>query len=171
MAQTAIYLSTAGMLLAYGVETAGVAGGANKKPEIYTIIQGATSLGEISSEKEQIEVTPLSAKVYKQYVGGLADSGGSWEVGFNQSNALHEEWGDILTAYEEAKKNGLRMWFEAYHPDLDKAFYLVGEPNILGFGGAEVSSAFSISGRITINEVIGWDTAIEPKSADEKATE
>lgn len=65
MANVAIYMSTAGMNLCYGVEpdTEGT------KPTEFNIIQGATSLGEISSEKDQIEVTPLSATEFKEYVG------------------------------------------------------------------------------------------------------
>lgn len=161
MAEVAIYMSTAGMQLAYGVETT-----AGQKPESFTIIQGATSLGEISSEKEQIEVTPLSATEYKEYVGGLADPGGTWEVGFNESNALHTEWAGIVQAYETAKEEGKRVWFEAYHPSLDEAFFLVGEPNKLGFGGADVSSAFANTGRITINKVEGWSTAVEPTEGE-----
>lgn len=165
MAQ-AIYLSTAGMLLGWGVETAGAsASDPNVAPASYRTVQGATSISEISSEKEQIEVTPLSETSYKQYVGGLADPGGTWEIGFNESNALHTEWESIVSAYETAKASGLRMYFTVYHPDLQKAFFLVGEPNALGFGGAEVSSAYSNTGRITINEVIGWDTAIQPTDA------
>lgn len=153
----AIYMSTAGMNLCYGVETT-----AGEKPTTFNIIQGATSISEISSEKEQIEVTPLSAEEYKEYVGGLADPGGTWEIGFNESNALHEEWAAIVTAYKTAVAAGKRMWFEAYHPQLEEAFFLVGEPNILGFGGAEVSSAYSNTGRITINKVEGWSDAIKP---------
>lgn len=156
----AIYMSTAGMQFAYAAESV-----AGEKPSAFTIIQGATSIGEISSEKEQIEVTPLSAKKYKEYVGGLADPGGTWEIGFNESNELHKEWPKIVEAYETANKDGKRVWFEAYHPSLDEAFYIVGEPNDLGFGGAEVSSGFTNTGRITINKVEGWAAAIAPTEA------
>lgn len=161
MAEVAIYMSTAGMNLCYGVETT-----SGVKPETFTIIQGATSLGEISSEKEQIEVTPLSAEAYKEYVGGLADPGGTWEVGFNESNVLHKMWAKILQEYKTAKDSNLRMWFEAYHPDLEEAFFIVGEPNILGFGGAEVSSAYANTGRITINKVEGWSTSVKPTEGE-----
>lgn len=152
-----IYLSTAGMNLCYGVEIT-----PGEKPTQFKVIQGATSIGEISSEKEQIEVTPLSAEEYKEYVGGLADPGGTWEIGFNESNVLHEEWGGVVQAYKEATAAGKRIWFEAYHPRMEDAFFLVGEPNILGFGGAEVSSAFSNTARITINKVEGWSDSVAP---------
>ena len=57
MAQ-AIYLSTAGILLGWGVETAGAqTGDPNVAPATYTNVQGAKSISEISSEKEQIEVS------------------------------------------------------------------------------------------------------------------
>lgn len=153
----AIYLSTAGMQFAYGVETT-----AGTKPSTFTILQGATSISEISSEKEQIEVTPLSAEEYKEYVGGLADPGGTWEIGFNESNAFHDEWGALVQAYKTALAAGNRVWFEAYHPRMEESFFLIGEPNILGFGGAEISSAFANTGRITINKVEGWDEKIVP---------
>lgn len=153
----AIYMSTAGMKLGYGVETT-----PGEKPSTFKDIQGATSIAEISSEKEQIEVTPLSATEYKEYVGGLADPGGTWEIGFNESNVLHTEWASIVSAYKTAIAGGNRMWFEAWHPSLQEAFYLVGEPNKLGFGGSEVSSAFANTGRITINKVEGWLEAVEP---------
>lgn len=157
----AIYMSTAGMQLAYGVETT-----AGTKPTTFNVIQGATSLGEVSSEKEQIEVTPLSAKEYKEYVGGLADPGGTWEIGFNESDSLHTEWAAIVSAYETAKETGKRVWFEAYHPSLSEAFYIVGEPNKLGFGGAEVSSAYANTGRVTINKVEGWSASVVPTSGE-----
>ncbi len=160
MAEVAIYLSTAGMDLCYGVEeTAGT------KPTAFHVIQGATSLGEISSEKEQIEVTPLSATEYKEYVGGLADPGGTWEIGFNESNVLHTTWAAIVAAYNDAKAAGKRMWFQAYHPDLDEAFYIIGEPSKLGFGGAEVNSGYVNTARITINKVQGWEESVAPTEA------
>ena len=157
MAEAAIYMSTAGMNLCYGIETV-----SGKKPTVFKIIQGATSLSEISSEKEQIEVTPLSATDYKEYVGGLADPGGVWEVGFNESNVLHETWAEIVEAYKTSTAQGLRMWFQAYHPRLDEAFFVVGEPNILGFGGAEVAGVYTNTARITLNQIEGWSEAIEP---------
>ena len=157
MAASAIYMSTAGMQLCYGVETV-----SGQKPTTFKVVQGATSLSEISSEKEQIEVTPLSATVYKEYVGALADPGGVWEVGFNESNVLHTTWAAIVEEYKTATASNFRMWFQAYHPKLDEAFFLVGEPNILGFGGAEVGGAYTNTARITLNKIEGWSEAIAP---------
>lgn len=157
----AIYLSTAGIDLCYGVETT-----AGVKPTSFKAIQGATSISEISSEKEQIEVTPLSEEEYKQYVGGLADPGGTWEIGFNESDALHEEWPEVVSAYKTAIASGKRVWFEAYHKKMKESFFLIGEPNVLGYGGAEVSSAFTNTGRITINKVEGWSQSIAPTAGE-----
>lgn len=157
MAEKAIYLSTAGILLGYAVETM-----AGSKPSAFSLLEGATSLSEISSEKEQIEVTPLSATEYKEYVGGLADPGGTWEIGFNESNFLHTEWKKLTDAYKTGITQNKRTWFVVWIPNLEQSFYLIGEPNTLGFGGAEVGSAFTNTARVTINKVEGWDTATKP---------
>ena len=56
MAQ-AIYLSTAGILLGWGVETAGAqTGDPNVAPATYTNVQGAKSISEISSEKSRLKL-------------------------------------------------------------------------------------------------------------------
>ena len=96
----------------------------------------------------------------------MADPGGTWEIGFNESDSLHTEWAAIVSAYETAKASGKRVWFEAYHPSLSEAFYIVGEPNKLGFGGAEVSSAYANTGRVTINKVEGWSASVNPTSGE-----
>lgn len=150
-----IYLSTAGIQLSYGVESE-----AGTKPTSFTELQGATSLSEISSEKEQIEVTPLSETEYKQYIGGLADPGGAWEIGFNESKVLHEEWSALVAAQKAGITTGKRTWFQVTIPTYSDSFFIIGEPNPLGFGGAEVSSALTTTGRVTINKVEGWDTAV-----------
>ena len=151
----AIYLSTAGIHVGYAIETV-----SGQKPTSFIDIQGITSISEISSEKETIEVTPLSAEVYKEYVGALADPGGSWELGANESNVLHKAWAAIVSEHKAGIASNLRTWFEVWIPGFDEAFFVVGTPNELGFGGAEVSSALTTTCRITTNEVIGWDTPV-----------
>ena len=151
----AIYLSTAGIQVGVGYETV-----SGQKPETFLEIQGITSISEVSSKKETIEVTPLSAKVYKEYVGALADPGGTLELGANESNVLHKSWAAVVAGYKTALSSNLRTWFEIYIPEFDEAFYVVGEPNELGFGGADVSSALTTTVRITTNQVVGWDTPV-----------
>lgn len=152
--KTPIYLSTAGTHFSYGVETV-----SGTKPESFTELQGATSISEISSERETIEVTPLSAEEYKEFVDGLADPGGTWEIGFNESDVFHEEWDALVSAATTAKASGLRVWFQVT-TKLKDSFFVVGTPNGLGFGGADVNGALTTTGRITINQVKGWDTTV-----------
>ena len=75
---------------------------------------------------------------------------------------MHTTWAGIVEEYKTATASNLRMWFQAYHPKLDEAFFLVGEPNILGFGGAEVGGAYTNTARITLNKIEGWSEAIAP---------
>lgn len=157
MAKEAIYLSSAGMQLAYGVETV-----SGQKPTDFTIIPGVTSLAAVNSEKSTIEVTPLSAETYREYVAGLADPGASWEVGTNESVLLHEVWAKVMSDDATAKASGLRTWFNIYIPEHDLGFFLVCTPSELGFGGAEVASALKNTCRLTINQVKGWLEKVVP---------
>lgn len=152
----AIYLSTLGVDIGYGVETT-----AGTKPTVFTLIEGSKTIPDFNQEPESIEVTPLSETKYRQYVPGLSDPGGALAFGFNLSQELIDIWdGVIVPAYETAASGGLRMWFEIVVPGLDDGFFFVGEPSSLGLPAMGVSEALETDVYITPVEVIGYDTKI-----------
>lgn len=153
----AIELSTAGILLGYGVEqTAGT------KPTAFTQVKGAKSLPDMNPEPSTLETTPLEATEWKTYIDGLKDPGGALSVGFNMSEELQTTWDGIIEAYETAAAAGKKMWWEFYIPGLTKAFFFTGNPSPLGFAGAEVDSVLENTAYITPTGNIGWSTAIKP---------
>ena len=156
----AIELSTAGILLGYGVEqTAGT------KPTAFTQVKGAKSLPDMNPEPSTLETTPLEATEWKTYIDGLKDPGGALSVGFNMSEELQTTWDGIIEAYETAAAAGKKMWWEFYVPGLTKAFFFTGNPSPLGFAGAEVDSVLGNTAYITPTGNIGWDTAIKPTAS------
>lgn len=156
----AIELSTAGILLGYGVEqTAGT------KPTAFTQVKGVKSLPDMNPEPSTLETTPLEATEWKTYIDGLKDPGGALPVGFNMSEELQTTWDDIIEKYETAAAAGKKMWWEFYVPGLTKAFFFTGNPSPLGFAGAEVDSVLENSAYITPTGNIGWDTAVKPVAA------
>lgn len=69
-------------------------------------------------------------------------------------------WENIVSADESARESGKKLWFEILIPGLTKAFYFVGKPSPLGWGGAEVDSVLETSVYITPEEIKGWDAKV-----------
>lgn len=157
---TSIPLSTAGILFGYGVETT-----SGTKPTAFKQIERAMSLPSLNPQPETIDVTPLDATEWKEYINGLKDTGGALAIKFSLTNSFKEKWDALVTAYETGKKTDLATWVEFYIPDMTESFFFTCEPAPLGFGGAEVSSHLEIEAYITPTGNIGWSTSIEPTAA------
>ncbi len=156
----AISLSTAGVLFGYAVETA-----AGTKPTAFTQIERAMSLPSLNPNPETIDVTPLDATEWKEYINGLKDTGGALAVKFALNNEFKTKWDAFVSAYETAKESDKATWCEFYIPGMTDAFFFTCEPAPLGFGGAEVSSHLEIEAYITPTGNIGWGTAVKPTKA------
>lgn len=155
-----ISLSTAGILFGYGIETT-----KGQKPSKFTHIERAMSLPSLNPQPESLDVTPLDATEWKEYIAGLKDTGGALPVRFSLNNALKTAWGAFVDAYNTAKKSELAAWVEFFIPGMDDAFFFTCEPTPLGFGGAEVNAHLEIEAYITPTGNIGWDTAVKPTAA------
>lgn len=114
-------LTTLGVKFGYGIETT-----AGQKPTTFTQLKRCSSIGGISLETEQIDVSALEDFV-TQYAAGRQDTGGTWEVVFNMNQdvitAIRKLYSDSVTA----RTNGLATWFEIVFPDLQEAFFVVAE--------------------------------------------
>lgn len=114
-------LTTLGVEFGYGIETT-----AGQKPTKFTQLERCSSIGGISLETEQIDVSALEDLV-SQYAAGRQDTGGTWEVVFNMNQ-------DVITAIRKlysdsvaARPSNLATWFEVIFPDLQEAFFVVAE--------------------------------------------
>lgn len=114
-------LTTLGVTFGYGIEET-----PGEKPTNFTQLKRCSSIGGISLETEQIDVSALEDYI-TQYAAGRQDTGGTWEVIFNMNK-------DVITAikklYEDsaaAKKSGKATWFEVIFPDLEDAFFVIAE--------------------------------------------
>lgn len=152
-----ISLSTAGILFGYGVESV-----KDTKPSTFTQIERAMSLPALNPQPEALEVTPLDATEWKEYINGLKDTGGALAVRFSLTNAFRASWQSFVEAYKTAKASDLKTWVEFYIPEMEDAFFFACEPAELGFGGAEPNSHLEIEAYVTPIGNIGWDTAVKP---------
>ena len=153
----AISLSTAGIQFGYAIETT-----AGTKPTAFTRIKRAMSLPALKN----IDVTPLDATEWKEYINGLKDTGGALAIKFSLNNDFKTAWAKFVDDYKTAKAAGKAAWCEFYIPEMTDAFFFTCEPAPLGFGGAEVSSHLEIEAYVTPTGDIGWDTAIAPTDSN-----
>lgn len=141
----AINLSTAGVYLAYAVEsTAGV-----RPTSGYTKLTGAKSTPSLNPSPETLETTTLDETEYKTYIDGLKDLGGALEFTFNLTEELVDQWDDLMTAYRNAKAAEKATWFTIVIPGLSNSFYFTGNPSEMGLPETSVSSVLEITNYIT----------------------
>ena len=149
-------LTTLGVTFGYGIETA-----AGNKPTTWTQLEEASSIGGITLDTEQIDVSALEDYI-TQYAAGRQDTGGTWEVEFIMDP--DKSVSQIKTLYEAAataKASGLATWFQVQFPDMADAFFVKAEcgreipmPEI----GQNEAATMSIS--MIIAEYMGLDTKV-----------
>lgn len=113
-------LSTIGVKFGWGLGTL------TQAPTSFKEIEECISISSVELSKDQIDVTPLSAK-RKRYIGGYEDSGGELETVFNCTDTFDAQWDEMLTAYA-GRESGQSMWFCAWHPSRAKMSTYIVEP-------------------------------------------
>lgn len=115
-------LSTLGVTFGYGVETT-----VGTKPASFTQLELASSIGGISLDTEQIDVSALEDYI-THYVAGRQDTGGTWEVEFIMDPDKSVD--QIKTLYASAataKAAGKGVWFQVMFPSMSDAFFVIAE--------------------------------------------
>lgn len=154
-------LSTLGVTFGYGIETS-----AGVKPTTFKQMPECESIGGITLETEQIDVSSLEDYV-TEYTAGRQDTGGTWEITFHMDP--DESVPNIQTLYSEsttAKSSGLSTWFQVQFPDMDDAFFVVAEtgreiplPDIAGNEAAIMSISLIISEYKGLDTKVTWTTS------------
>ena len=149
-------LTTLGVTFGYGIETT-----AGQKPATFTQLEEASSIGGISLETEQIDVSALEDYI-THYAAGRQDTGGTWEIEFIMDP--DKSVSQIKTLYSSsatAKSQGKATWFQVMFPDMSDAFFVVAEcgreipmPEI----GQNEAATMSIS--LIITDYKGLDTKV-----------
>ena len=149
-------LSTIGVIFGWAVETK-----AGEKPAAFKEIEECTNIGGVETTSEKLDATPLKAKK-KKYVKGHEDTGGELPTTFNYSDTFEEQWNEMYTAYEEAKKTGLAMWFTAYHPSKKNANFYIVEPGSIPAPEYGVGNVLQVTISNTLVDLPEASTAIKP---------
>lgn len=148
-------LTTLGVTFHVGYETT-----AGTKPTTFTWLKRCNSIGGISLDTEQIDVSALEDFI-TQYAAGRQDTGGTWEVTFNMNKDVIAALKEMFEESKTAKASGLSTWFQVVFPDLEDAFFVVAEPgrNIpLPEIGQNEAATLPIT--LVINEYKGLSTKV-----------
>lgn len=115
-------LTTLGVTFGYGIETT-----AGTKPATFTRLEEASSIGGISLDTEQIDVSALEDYI-THYAAGRQDTGGTWEVEFIMDpDKSVDQIKTLYTASAAAKAQGKATWFQVMFPDMSDAFFVIAE--------------------------------------------
>lgn len=150
-------LSTLGVLFSYGIETT-----AGTKPTKFTLLERCNDIPEITLETSTIDASALE-DMQSRYVAGRQDTGGEWAPVFNFTDEVINQLTTMMTESDTALKAGKRTWFQVTVPNMEKAFFVVGQPGtkvpLPAIGqNALLTGAISIA----IDEYVGLDTKVTP---------
>lgn len=161
MAAGAAGLSTLGVRLGYALETV-----AGTKPTRLTWLTRVNAIGGISLETETIDASALEDMVERS-VPGRQSTGGTFPVTFNLTNEVVTELETMISTYKGRSNKSLRMWFEVYHPDMTKAFWIAAAPpSAIPLPDTEQNGLWTVEVQLTIDELAGLDTKVEPEDED-----
>lgn len=98
-----------------------------------------------------------------KYVAGRQDTGGDWTVTFNYTAEVVTQLKAMIAAYNTAKADGKKMWFEVWIPNSTDAFFLVAQPpQVLSMPEIAQNELLTIDLSFAVEEYKGESTAIEP---------
>lgn len=149
-------LTTLGVTFGYGIETV-----AGQKPSTFSQLEEASSIGGITLDTEQIDVSALEDYI-TQYAAGRQDTGGTWEVEFIMDPQKSVQ--QIKTLYQAsatARTQGKATWFQVMFPDMSDAFFVVAEcGREIPMPEVAQNEAATMSISLIIAEYKGLDTKV-----------
>ena len=155
-------LSTIGVKVGYGLST--YASNTETKPNAYTLLNRINAIGGLNLEAEQIDASALEDTLTR-YIEGRYDTGGTFPITVNLTSETRAEWQGCIDAYKN-RGNNVRMFFEVYHPNLDKAFFIVAAPPAqIPLPEIGQNELLTVEMNLTVEEYIGMDTPKVPASA------
>lgn len=154
-------LSTLGIVFSYGIETT-----AGTKPATFNVLHRCNDIPEITLDTETIDASALE-DLQSRYIAGRQDTGGTWEPVFNLTDAVIEELQDMMEASNTALAGGLRTWFQVTVPNMNKAFFVVGQPGTkIPLPAMAQNELLTGAISIAIDEYVGLDTKVQPIDSD-----
>lgn len=153
-------VSSLGVTFSYGVETT-----KGTKPTAFTILSRINQIGDVTVETEAINASALEDKQTRN-IPGRDTVSDTFTITVNKTDETIAEWEKVITDYQ-ALTEGKRMWFQTITPGFTKAeFVVAAPPSKLPISGKEQNSLLTMEINLTVDEMIGSDTKVEPTSGE-----
>lgn len=153
-------VSSLGVTFSYGVETT-----KGTKPTAFTILSRINQIGDVTVETEAIDASALEDKQTRN-IPGRDTVSDTLTITVNKTDETIAEWEKVITDYQELT-DGKRMWFQTITPGFTKAeFVVAAPPSKLPISGKEQNSLLTMEINLTVDEMIGSDTKVEPTSGE-----
>lgn len=153
-------VSSLGVTFSYGVETT-----KGTKPTAFTILNRINQIGDVTVETEAIDASALEDKQTRN-IPGRDTVSDTFTITVNKTDETIAEWEKVITDYQ-ALTDGKRMWFQTITPGFTKAeFVVAAPPSKLPISGKEQNSLLTMEINLTVDEMIGSDTKVEPTSGE-----
>lgn len=150
-------ISTLGVIFSYGIETT-----SGTKPTTFTQLPRCNDISEITLETETIDASALE-DMQSRYIAGRQDTGGNWDVTFNLTNETIPLLETMLEESSTGLASNLRTWFQVSSPNMEKAFFVVGQPGTkIPLPAMAQNELLTGAISIAIDEYVGLDTKVEP---------
>jgi len=120
------------------------------------------AIAGIALSADTIDVTPLENK-FREYVEGIKDTGGTWDITFNFNSVSVADWETLRTASQAGTAANKATWACIWIPNFAKSFYVKFTPGEIPMPEFSVGSAFQGAISCTVNSYEGLQEAIEPK--------
>lgn len=148
-------ISTLGVTFGYGTEVT-----AGTKPATFTRLTRINSIAGISIDQENIDASALEDAITRN-IQGRADTGGTWAITVNLTDATEAEWEKLISAYK-ALTGGKHMWFETVIPGITKGFFVVAQPpEQIPHPTVDQNNLLTVEFNLVIEEYKGLDTKVE----------
>ena len=153
-------VSSLGVTFSYGVETT-----KGTKPTAFTILSRINQIGDVTVETEAIDASALEDKQTRN-IPGRDTVSDTFTITVNKTDETIAEWEKVITDYQ-ALTEGKRMWFQTITPGFTKAEFVVAAPQSkLPISGKDQNSLLTMEIKLTVDEMIGSDTKVEPTSGE-----
>lgn len=149
-------LSSLGVTFGWGVETV-----AGEKPEVFYALDRINSIGDIAIENEVIDASALEDVVERSVQGRGSAGGGNLAISVNYTPQTVKQWKEVITKYNEAKEQGLRVWFQTVIPGFEEGDFIVAQPpTFIPSPSKGQNELLVVDMNLVIEEYVGLETKV-----------